>query len=131
MLPAHTAIIDAEIVVCDSDGRPDFGDLMRGQTENLCARCFDLIDLDDRDLRRKPLVERKALVRDLLIEADDHVLRYSTEFDDPHRLLVSADRMGLEGIVSKKKSQGYVSGKNTGWVKVKCPTRREIHKFKT
>jgi ATP-dependent DNA ligase len=122
MLPAHSAIIDAEIVVCDSDGRPDFNALMRGETDDLCAWCFDLLDLDDRDLRRSPLTKRKALLNHLLIEADDHVLRYSTDFSDPHALLLGVERLGLEGIVSKKKNQQYRSGKNPGWVKVKCPT---------
>ena len=31
-LPADSAIIDAEIVVCDSDGKPDFKALMEGAT---------------------------------------------------------------------------------------------------
>jgi bifunctional non-homologous end joining protein LigD len=101
---------------------------MRGETDDLYAWCFDLLNLDHRDLRRNPLTERKALLNDLLIEADDHVLRYSTDFSDPHALLVGVERLGLEGIVSKKKNQQYRSGKNSGWVKVKCPTWREAHK---
>ena len=38
-LSASTAIIDAELVACDSDGKPDFKALMDGQRENLrgCA----------------------------------------------------------------------------------------------
>ena len=36
-LPARSAIIDAEIVVCDSDGKPDFKALMEGTAGELCA----------------------------------------------------------------------------------------------
>jgi hypothetical protein len=39
----HTAIIDAEIVVCDDDERPSFGALMAGKQTALCAWCFDLL----------------------------------------------------------------------------------------
>ncbi len=35
-LPVRSAVIDAEIVVCDSDGKPDFNPLMDGQRET-CA----------------------------------------------------------------------------------------------
>src|SRR6185312_11949167 len=36
-LPARSAIIDAEIVVCDSDGKPNFQALMNGARTELCA----------------------------------------------------------------------------------------------
>ena len=111
-LPARSAIIDAEIVVCDSDGKPDFKALMEGATSNLCAWCFDLLELNGCDHKKRNLIDRKALLRHLLIKADDHILRYSEEFPDPVKLLRAAERAGLEGIVSKLKDQPYRSGKN-------------------
>ena len=36
--------------------------------------------LNGRDLRPLPLDERRALLRNLLIEADDHALRFSEDF---------------------------------------------------
>jgi bifunctional non-homologous end joining protein LigD len=127
-LPADSAIIDAELVACDSDGKPDFQALMNGERENLCAWCFDLLELDGRDMRLLPLVKRKAALRELLIEADDDALRYSDEFDDPAKLLAVVTRMGLEGIVSKLGHQPYRSGKNVGWVKVKSQAWREANR---
>ena len=127
-LPAQSAIIDAELVACDSDGKPDFNALMNGQRENLCAWCFDLLELDRRDTRHLPLVERKAALRDLLIAADDDAMRYSDEFDDPAKLLAVVTKMGLEGIVSKFGHQPYKSGKNVGWIKVKTATWREANR---
>ena len=52
-----------KVVVCDDDGKPDFDALMLRSTENLCSWCFDLLSLDGRDLRPKPLTERKGLLR--------------------------------------------------------------------
>jgi bifunctional non-homologous end joining protein LigD len=127
-LPCRSVIIDAEIVVCATDGKPDFGALMAGQREGLCAWCFDMMELDGRDLRPLPLSERKAQLRNLLIRADEETLRYSEEFPDPVKLLQVADKMGLEGIVSKKASQPYKSGRNLAWVKVKTTSWREANK---
>ena len=124
-LPAHSAIIDAEIVVCDSDGKPDFNALMEGRTENLCAWCFDLLEINGRGLRRRALIERRAMLRHLINTADDHVLRLSETFPDPVKLLKVANEQGLESIVSKLSYQPYRSGKNPGWIKVKCSTWRE------
>ena len=125
-LPAKSAIIDAEIVVCDSDGKPDFKPY--GATRDLCAWCFDLLQLNSQGLRRRKLIERKAMLRHLLNKADDHTLRFSDTFADPGRLLAAAESQGLEGIVSKLSSQPYRSGKNPGWIKVKCRAWREANK---
>ncbi len=124
-LPARSAIIDAEIVLCEIDVKPDFTALIEGRAGDLCAWCFDLLELDGHDLRNLPLIERKAKLRNLLIAADDHVLRYSEEFANARKLLAVADKAGLEGVVSKLKQQPYCSGKNPGWVKVRCASWRK------
>jgi ATP-dependent DNA ligase len=36
--------------------------------------------------------------------------------------------MGIEGIVSKKRSAPYVAGSNSGWTKVKTRTWREANR---
>jgi bifunctional non-homologous end joining protein LigD len=127
-LPARSAIIDAEIVVCGTDGMPDFKLLMEKGAGDLCAWCFDLLELNGRDIRYQPLVDRKAKLRELLIAADNHVLRYSDEFSDAVKLLAVADKNGLEGVVSKLSNQPYRSGKNLGWIKVKCAAWREANR---
>jgi bifunctional non-homologous end joining protein LigD len=127
-LPVRSAILDAEIVVCDSDGKPDFKALMEGRAGHLCAWCFDLLELNGQKERKRPFVERKIMLRHLLIKADDDVLRYSEEFPDAEKLLAVAAKQGLEGIVSKKATQQYVSGRNAGWIKVKTSTWREANK---
>jgi len=59
-------VIDGELVACDTDGRPDFSAITKDHA-NLCIWCFDLLAHSDGDMREKPLVERKAALRDLLI----------------------------------------------------------------
>jgi uncharacterized protein YcnI len=45
-LPAHSVIMDAEIIACDADGVPDFYALMHRAPHGCCAYCFDLLELD-------------------------------------------------------------------------------------
>lgn len=119
-LPAASAIIDAEIVAYVSDGKPDFRALTENATGPLCAWCFDLLELNGQDLRSLPLIARRVHLRHLLARADDDGLRYSEEFPDPLKLLAAVNDAGLEGTVSKLGYQPYRSGKNPGWIMVKC-----------
>ena len=52
----------------------------------------------------------------------------SESFEDPEKLLAVADRMGLEGIVSKKRMAPYVAGSRSGWIKVKAATWRAANR---
>ena len=127
-LPLHSAIIDAEAVACGEDGKPDFQLLMQNSQGTLCAWCFDLLELDGRDLRPLPLVERRIHLRHLLAKADEYALRYSVDFHEPVELLAAAEQQGLEGVISKLNYQPYRSGKNPGWIKVKTATGREANR---
>jgi bifunctional non-homologous end joining protein LigD len=75
-------VIDAELVACDSDGKPDFLALRRNQV-NLCVWCFDLLAHKGRDVRELPLSVRREQLREVLIATDDDMLRFSEEFPDP------------------------------------------------
>ena len=117
------AIIDAELVACDDDDKPDFHALMF-RPKNLCLWIFDLL-ADKRDVRALPLITRRTMLRNILPEPG--VLRMSESFSDPVKLLASCETMGLEGIVSKKADQPYKSGKNLGWIKVKTLSWRAMN----
>ena len=101
---------------------------MSGKQTALCAWCFDLMGLDRHDLRSEPLDSRRERLRQLLIDADNRLLRFSDDFLDPEKLLAAAERMGLEGIVSKRRDQHYRSGKNPSWIKVKTATWRAANR---
>jgi bifunctional non-homologous end joining protein LigD len=89
---------------------------------------FDLLHHNGRDLRDLPLIERKARLEKLIIAANAGWLHYSESFDDGVELLKAADRMRLEGIVSKRCDAPYRSGKQCGWIKIKCATWREANR---
>jgi bifunctional non-homologous end joining protein LigD len=128
-LPSKNAIIDAEVVALKDDGSADFRALHSGNytQENLCAWCFDLLAFNDTDMRPLPLVARKLKLGTLLKRYNHGSLRYSEGFRDPERLLTECRRLGLEGIVSKKKDAPYRSGK-CDWLKIKCAQWKEENK---
>ena len=60
-------VLDGEIVILDSEGRPQFYELVlrRGRGEPVFY-VFDVLWLDGEDLRERPLIERKGLLRKLV-----------------------------------------------------------------
>ncbi len=121
-------IIDAELVGCDADGVPDFHALTTGNNHGCCAWCFDLMMIDGRDIRSEPLEQRRERLQALLARNGGDLLRLSDSFDDPEKLLEAAVKLGLEGIVSKRRDQAYRSGPNSGWVKVKTAAWHEANR---
>ena len=83
---------------------------------------FDLIELDGEDLRLEPLEVRKATLASLLRRAAPG-LRFNEHLDEQDGPLVFAHacKLGLEGIVSKRKDSGYRSGRSPHWIKSKNP----------
>jgi bifunctional non-homologous end joining protein LigD len=51
--------------------------------------------------------------------ADSEHMQFSGTFPDPIKLLETCAKMGLEGIVSKRKDSAYRSGSTKDWLKVK------------
>src|SRR5258708_2480463 len=87
---------------------------------------FDLIELDGRDLRKLPLVDRKGALRKLLARAPGR-LRYRDHLETDGAMMLSrACAMGLEGIISKHADAPYRSGRNPDWEKSKCLLRQEF-----
>jgi len=58
----------------------------------------------------------------LVMGAGDDRLRLSDGFDDGVEFLAAAERMGLEGVVSKRRDAPYLSGPRCGWIKTKNKT---------
>jgi bifunctional non-homologous end joining protein LigD len=89
---------------------------------------FDLIELNRDDLRRQPLAVRKATLASVLAKAasgprlNDHI-----EADGPI-VFAHACKMGLEGIVSKRKNSPYRSGRSPDWVKSKNPACEAVRR---
>jgi ATP-dependent DNA ligase len=84
---------------------------MRSKPECLLLiMAFDLIHLDNKDLRRLPVEERRQLLQDLIGPGDAPIC-FSEAFDgDAEAVFAAIDRLGLEGIVSKRKGTRYRIG---------------------
>ncbi|MGF6175283.1 DNA ligase D [Ensifer sp. 4252] len=126
-LPSRDTIIDGEIVVLDGKGISRFAllqaALAQGAGSKLVFYAFDLLHLDGWNLLNVPLEKRKALLAQLLkgqvsshaaIQLSDHVV------GDGRALYAQASEMGLEGIVSKRASAPYRSGRSKTWTKIKA-----------
>ena len=116
-----SAIFDAEVVWLDANGVADFEALhSRHNDARATALAFDLLMLNEEDMRRRPYVDRKAALRKLL--RGDRGIQY-VEHAEGHggKLFEAACKLGLEGIVSKKRDAPYRSGKSKAWIKVKNP----------
>lgn len=131
-LPAETALIDGEIVVENERGVSDFAMLQSalkdGEQERFVYYVFDLLHLDGKDLSRRPLIDRKAALKNLLDEAGDAgSIRYSEHFEaDGAAVWEQACRMGLEGIVSKRADAPYRPGRSDIFLKIKCANAQEF-----
>ena len=123
-------IMDGEICALDQHGAPDFAGLQAalsdGKTEPLIFFAFDLLFADGEDLRPLPLTDRKARLQPLLTKHDTH-LRFVEHFTSGgDAILLSACRMHLEGIVSKRADAAYRSGRGDTWTKAKCRAGHEV-----
>jgi bifunctional non-homologous end joining protein LigD len=92
----------------------------------LCA--FDLLELDGDDLRREPLVTRKATLASLLCRASPGILLNEPFEHDGPAVFAHACKLGLEGIVSKRKDSPYRSGRTVGWLVSKNPASAAVRR---
>ena len=115
-LPVKEAILDGEVVALDPEGRQDFHALLEGRG-NLHYAAFDVLWVSGRDLRGLPLMRRKRILQ-LMVQATSTAL--SQVFTLEGRgcdMLRAAERLDLEGIVAKRKTDPY--GPDTVWYKIR------------
>lgn len=133
-LPMDGVLLDGEAVVLGDDGISSFERLQEalsaGRTEAVIYQAFDLLYLDQRNLSRAPLSERKQALAKLLAAArvSDHTtVRYSDgQRGQGPSYYQQACRMELEGIVCKRADSSYQGGRQTQWLKVKCSHDDEL-----
>lgn len=130
-VPIHDAVIDGEVVIMDEDGRTSFQRLQNavksGDFDDLAFCAFDLPYAEGHDLTRCRLLDRKALLRSMLEETDDGVLRFSDHIEGAGAdVYTHACRLQLEGVISKKADAPYTQARSRSWMKVKCTKRQEF-----
>jgi bifunctional non-homologous end joining protein LigD len=120
-LRVRSIVIDGEAVWCGKDGKSDFDKLHSGGYDaSVLLYAFDLIELDGEDLRPAPLEQRRGKLEKLLARSD--WIRFSEHITgDGAIIFAHACKLGLEGIVSKRRDLPYLSGRCKAWIKVKNP----------
>jgi bifunctional non-homologous end joining protein LigD len=121
---AGSAIIDGEVVAPAADGTIEFSVLqneLKGRSTKIVMVAFDLFYLNGHDLRKLPLIDRKALLKKALADTD---IQFSERFEaDGGEMFKHACKIGLEGVVSKVRDSKYASGRINDWVKKTCAQR--------
>ena len=137
-LPYERLILDGEVVVHDDAGRPSFQRLqkrsrlrrapdVRRAAQDLPASfyTFDLLAFGEYDLRPLPLLQRKALLRELIPSAG--VLRYSDHIAERGVAFYNlAQSHNLEGIMGKRATSPYRGGRWKDWVKIRASLTDEF-----
>jgi bifunctional non-homologous end joining protein LigD len=122
LLRARSFTLDGEAVVCGPDGVAIFDALhRRGTVTEAMLYAFDLLELDGEGLRPLALADRKKRLARLLSGRRLGIVLSDHTDEDGALLFVHACRLGLEGIVSKRLSAPYRSGRSRDWLKVKNP----------
>ncbi len=135
---AKSAILDGEIAALDDRGIPSFEALQKrinvtdaaaiatmARKNPVVFFAFDLLYLNGRDLRGTPLIERKKLLKAVLIP--DDLIRYSDHFlGHGPDLMAAAKAQGLEGIIGKRANSFYESRRTSDWIKWKLTESAEF-----
>ena len=119
-MPIGDVVLDGEITALNAEGLPDFDALQRSDKQAIQTFwAFDLLKSGQEDVRARPLVERKARLAKLIGTQENPHLRYVEHFEDGEALLEAGARLGLGGIVSKKRDAPYRSGPSHAWLTIK------------
>ena len=110
-----------------ADGTTDFSVLqneLKGKSTKIVMVAFDLLYLNGQDVRKLPLLERKAVLRKLIAKT---AIQFSENFAlDGREMFKHACKSGLEGVVSKVRDSRYPADRTNDWVKVTCAQREAL-----
>jgi bifunctional non-homologous end joining protein LigD len=120
-------VVDGELVAFQ-DGITSFSRLQRRARERVSVflYVFDLLRLEQRDVRDLPLRKRKALLRDSF--GFGGRVRYSLHRNEHGtKLFREACSQGLEGLIAKRADSPYRSAaRSRDWLKLKCHFEQEL-----
>src|SRR6202023_240802 len=125
-------VIDGEAVLLGVDGISDFNGLhSRKHNDEVQLYAFDILALDGDDLRKLPLHLRKTNLARLLARRPDGI--FVSDFEQGEigpDLFRAACKMGLEGLVSKRRDRPYRAGRSPDWIKVKNRSHPAMERVK-
>ncbi|WP_457581267.1 DNA ligase D [Ensifer canadensis] len=128
-IDCSSALVDGEAVAVSGEGSP-FSALQKALKHGGDTRfyAFDLLELNGRDLRKAPLIERKGELKALLdamgptgtVQYSEHVRGNGT------KVFAAMCKSGQEGIIAKKADAPYQNQRTRDWLKIKCTQRQEF-----
>lgn len=122
---ATSAVLDGELCVLDSEGRPRF-ELMQRHDGPAVLFVFDVLRIDDHDTIALPYEDRRRLL-DELVEPGSNWAVSSYRVGGGSDLLAATGEQELEGIMAKRLGSAYVPGKRSPtWRKIKHRRRIEV-----
>jgi bifunctional non-homologous end joining protein LigD len=124
----YQMILDGEIVAYDEHGKPSFQLLQQiGDNPNLALtyQVFDLLWLNGHSTEELPLLQRKELLKEALVETD--VIRYCDHIPEKGIAFFNQmKKMQLEGMIAKKATSLYTENHRTNdWLKIKFTNTEE------
>ncbi len=122
---AGTAILDAELVVLDDQGRPRF-ELLQRHAGQAALVVFDVLQVDGHDTIELAYEDRRRLL-DQLVEQGDNWFVSAHQVGDGQALLDATYEQDLEGVMAKRLGSTYIPGKRSpNWRKVKNRRRVDV-----
>src|SRR5262249_7607725 len=115
-LGVNNAILDGEVIVSDAAGRPQFYDLLR-QKRAPAYVAFDILWLNESDLRSLPLSERRRLLQAILPAGSPIISESVSVVGRGRELFALMCAHDLEGIVAKRLRDPYEP--RVRWFKIK------------
>ncbi|WP_394936277.1 non-homologous end-joining DNA ligase [uncultured Ilumatobacter sp.] len=119
---ASTAILDAELVVFDDHGRPDFGLVQQsgfGTAREAVLHVFDVLSIDRTDTIGLAYLDRRRLL-EALVEPGNNWLIPAHRVGDGTALLAATAAQHLEGVIAKRVDSVYRPGTRAkDWIKIK------------
>lgn len=119
-------IVDGEIAAV-ANGKTSFALLQQARRQKVPVAyfAFDILHLDGRDLRKLPLVERKAKLKKALgwrkpLHFVEHIEGSGETYYE------AACAQGLEGVIAKRAQSTYTSARSKDWLKFKCSNEQEF-----
>jgi ATP-dependent DNA ligase len=113
--------LDGEAVAVDEQGRPSFQMLQNRSSLppgwSLVYYAFDLLHLNGKDLKGRPLKERRALLEKLL--GNSGVLLSQSLPGTLSQIMQAVKDHGLEGVIAKRLDSKYRAGERSKlWLKL-------------
>lgn len=124
-------VFDGELVIMNEGGKPD-----RRKTSNLFSNAHypvryiinDILSVDNCSLLKTPLIERKAILKNIIGLDFKHLFTSKYVLEYGCNLFDTATHSKLEGIYAKKLDSFYHPGKRTSdWLKIKNNNLQEVY----